>query len=43
VFHRYAGAGHAFQGFNSEERYRPAASEEAWRKVLVFLAEKLRK
>lgn len=42
VFHRYDGAGHAFQSFNSEERYRPEASEDAWRKVLVFLAGKLR-
>ena len=43
VFHRYDGAGHAFQSFNSEERYRPAASEDAWTKVLEFLAQKLKK
>ena len=43
VFHRYEGAGHAFQSFNNPERYRPEASEDAWRKVLVFLAEKLKR
>ena len=36
-FHRYDGAGHAFQSFNNAERYRPEASEDAWRKVLEFL------
>ena len=41
VFHRYDEAGHAFQSFNSEERYRPEASEDAWTKVLAFLAETL--
>lgn len=41
VFHRYDGAGHAFQSFNSLERYRPEASEDAWRKALAFFAEKL--
>ena len=42
VFHRYDGAGHAFQSFNNPERYRPEASEDAWRKVLAFFGEKLR-
>ncbi len=42
VFHRYDGAGHAFQSFNNPERYRPQASEDAWQKVLAFLGEKLR-
>jgi len=42
TFHRYDGAGHAFQSFDSEERYRPQASEDAWTRVLEFLAEKLR-
>jgi len=41
VFHRYDGAGHAFQSFNSEEKYKEAASEDAWEKVLAFLGEKL--
>ena len=36
-FHRYDGAGHAFQSFGNAERFRPAASEDAWRKVLAFL------
>jgi carboxymethylenebutenolidase len=40
VFHRYDGAGHAFQSFDNPERYRPEASEE---KVLAFFAEKLKK
>jgi carboxymethylenebutenolidase len=43
VFHRYDGAGHAFQSFNNEERYRHVASEDAWKKVLVFLGQKLGK
>jgi carboxymethylenebutenolidase len=43
VFHRYDGAGHAFQSFNNPERYRAKASEDAWRKVLAFLGEKLKK
>jgi len=37
-FHRYAGAGHAFQNFPTPERYRAEASEDAWTKVLEFLA-----
>ena len=41
TFHRYDGAGHAFQSFNSEEYYRYNASEDAWEKVLDFFAEKL--
>lgn len=43
VFHRYDGAGHAFQSFNNPERYRKEASEDAWGKVLAFLADKLKK
>ena len=43
VFHRYDGAGHAFQSFNNPERYRKEASEDAWRKVLASLGEKLKK
>ncbi len=41
VFHRYDGAGHAFQSFDNEERYRHEASEDAWDKVLAFFGEKL--
>lgn len=40
-FHRYDGAGHAFQNFPSPERYREAQSEDAWGKVLEFLARHL--
>ena len=43
VFHRYDGAGHAFQSFNNPERYRHEASEDAWGKVLAFFEEKLKK
>ena len=42
TFHRYDGAGHAFQSFNSEERYHHNASEDAWEKVLAFFEEKLK-
>ncbi len=41
AFHHYDGAGHAFQCFTNEERYRPDASEDAWGKVLAFLNETL--
>ena len=41
-FHRYDGAGHAFQSFNNPERYRPQASEDAWGKALAFLYKNLR-
>jgi carboxymethylenebutenolidase len=40
-FHRYPGAGHAFQNFPSAERYRPEQSEDAWSRVLEFLARTL--
>ena len=40
-FHCYDNAGHAFQSFNSEERYRHEVSEDAWEKVLKFLKRKL--
>ncbi|MEW6688589.1 MAG: dienelactone hydrolase family protein [Pseudomonadota bacterium] len=43
VFHRYDGAGHAFQSFNNPERYRKEASEDAWKKALAFFAEKLKR
>lgn len=41
TFHRYDGAGHAFQNFPTPERYREAASEDAWHKVLDFLTTNL--
>jgi carboxymethylenebutenolidase len=40
-FHRYDNAGHAFQSFNSAERYRHDVSEDAWQKALDFLGRKL--
>lgn len=40
-FFRYDGAGHAFQNFPSPERYCEAQSEDAWEKVLAFLASTL--
>jgi carboxymethylenebutenolidase len=39
-FHAYDGAGHAFQN-TTDERYRPAASEDAWRRFLAFFKETL--
>lgn len=36
-FHRYDGAGHAFQNFPTADRYREAQSEDAWQRVLTFL------
>ena len=41
-FHRYDGAGHAFQNFPSRDHYREQQSEDAWRKVLEFLAQYLK-
>ena len=40
-FHRYPGAGHAFQNFPSPERYRETQSEDAWTKVLGFMGSHL--
>jgi len=42
-FHRYDGAGHAFQNFPTPDRYRAEQSEDAWVKVLAFLARKLKR
>lgn len=38
-FHRYSGAGHAFQNFLSPERYREEAANDAWEKTLRFLGD----
>ena len=35
-FHRYDGAGHGFQDFGDETRYRAAAAADAWDKLLAF-------
>lgn len=40
-FYRYDGAGHAFQNLASPDHYREQASEDAWDKVLAFLAARL--
>ena len=40
-FHRYDNAGHAFQNFTSDERYRKDASDDAWTKVLAFFGQHL--
>lgn len=42
TFHRYPDAGHAFQNFPTPERYNETASEDAWGKVLDFLANTLK-
>ncbi len=42
TFHRYDGAGHAFQNFDSPTAYRAEATKESWAKMLDFLAEKLK-
>jgi carboxymethylenebutenolidase len=39
-FHAYDGAGHAFQN-QFDERYRPDASEDAWRRYLAFFKDVL--
>ena len=40
-FFRYDHAGHAFQSFNSEEKFRTEASEDAWDKALDFFQNRL--
>lgn len=40
-FHRYDGAGHAFQNFVRPDAHRPAAAEDSWNKALTFLAREL--
>ncbi len=40
-FHRYDGAGHAFQNFTDKGRYREKQAEDAWSKVIPFLARSL--
>jgi carboxymethylenebutenolidase len=41
VFHRYDGAAHAFQSFQTPALYRPAQSDDAWGKVMAWMAERL--
>lgn len=40
-FHRYDGAGHAFQDFNVPEKYRETQSEDAWDKMIAYLRREL--
>jgi carboxymethylenebutenolidase len=40
-FHSYDGAGHAFQNFAAPDRYRAAAAEDAWIRLLAFLTAEL--
>jgi carboxymethylenebutenolidase len=40
-FHRYDGAGHAFQNFTNAKNYREAQAEDAWGKELAFFKTKL--
>ena len=41
-FHRYDGAGHGFQDFVNEERFRKEATEDSWAKVMAFFERKLK-
>ncbi len=41
-FHRYDGAGHGFQDFVNEARYRKQAAADAWEKVLAFFDDRLK-
>jgi carboxymethylenebutenolidase len=40
-FHRYDGAGHAFQNFLSDTHYRAEACADAWIKTITFLSHRL--
>ena len=40
-FHRYDGAGHAFQNFTNEQNYRERQAEDAWGKELAFFKKHL--
>lgn len=42
TFHRYDGAGHAFQWADNPDRYHAEASDDAWDKVIAFFDEKLK-
>ncbi|MFM2130770.1 MAG: hypothetical protein RL477_2316 [Pseudomonadota bacterium] len=41
-FHRYAGAGHAFQDFTDHRRSREPQGETAWKETVAFLKRHLR-
>lgn len=40
-FHRYDGAGHAFQNFLSKDQYREAAEKDSWGKAREFLKNRM--
>jgi len=40
-FHRFDGAGHAFQNFLGPERSRAGPAEQSWARTLEFLARRL--
>ncbi len=40
-FHRYDGAGHGFQDFNSPDKYRETQAEDAWSKAIAFFQREL--
>ena len=42
-FHRYDGAGHGFQDFNSPQRYREQQSEDAWARAVEFFDRHLKR
>jgi carboxymethylenebutenolidase len=42
VFHRYDGAAHAFQSFQTPALYRPAQSDDAWDKVMAWMVTELK-
>ena len=41
-FHRYDGAGHGFQDFNDDNRYRAEATVDAWAKLFAFFNGRLK-
>jgi carboxymethylenebutenolidase len=40
-FHRYDGAGHGFQDFVNDERFRKEATVDSWARVMAFFAREL--
>ena len=40
-FHRYDGAGHAFQNFTSDESYREGPTKDSWGRTVKFLKEQI--
>lgn len=41
-FHRYDGAGHGFQDFTNEERWRPEQTEDSWKKFFAYFDARLK-